>query len=60
MAQQQGVAHVTLADALWSPAPGSHTLRAVVLAVIGSISEAASSRSQPCSCRLQWRHLRQS
>ena len=35
MAQQQGIAHATLADALWSPAAGSPAVRAIALAVIG-------------------------
>jgi biotin transport system substrate-specific component len=46
MAQQQGVAHATLADALWSPAAGSHVARAIVLAVIGSILLTISAKIQ--------------
>jgi biotin transport system substrate-specific component len=46
MAQQQGVAHATLADALWSPAAGSNVARAIVLAVIGSILLTISAKIQ--------------
>ena len=46
MAQQPGVAHVTLAEALWSPEAGSNTVRAVVLAVIGSILLTISAKIQ--------------
>jgi biotin transport system substrate-specific component len=46
MAQQQGVAHATLADALWSPAAGSAAVRAIVLAVIGSILLTISAKIQ--------------
>ena len=46
MAQQQGVAHATLADALWSPAAGSPAVRAIVLAVIGSILLTLSAKIQ--------------
>jgi biotin transport system substrate-specific component len=46
MAQQQGSAHATLADALWSPAAGSTTVRAIVLAVIGSILLTISAKIQ--------------
>jgi biotin transport system substrate-specific component len=43
---QQGVAHATLADALWSPAAGSNTVRGIVLAVIGSILLTISAKIQ--------------
>jgi biotin transport system substrate-specific component len=46
MAQQQGIAHATLADALWSPAAGSPAVRAIVLAVIGSILLTLSAKIQ--------------
>jgi biotin transport system substrate-specific component len=46
MAQQQGIAHATLADALWSPAAGSPTVRAIALAVIGSILLTLSAKIQ--------------
>jgi biotin transport system substrate-specific component len=46
MAQQQGIAHATLADALWSPAAGSNTVRGIVLAVIGSILLTISAKIQ--------------
>lgn len=46
MAQQQGLAHPTLADALWSPAAGSNAVRAVVLAVVGSILLTISAKIQ--------------
>jgi biotin transport system substrate-specific component len=46
MAQQPGVAHVTLGEALWSPEAGSNTVRAVVLAVIGSILLTISAKIQ--------------
>lgn len=46
MAQQQGIAHATLADALWSPAAGSPAIRAIVLAVIGSILLTISAKIQ--------------
>ena len=46
MAQQQGVAHATLADVLWSPGAGSTALRAIVLAVIGSILLTISAKIQ--------------
>ena len=46
MAQQQGLAHLTLADALWSPAAGSNAARAAVLAVIGSILLTISAKVQ--------------
>lgn len=46
MAQQQGIAHATLADALWSPAAGSPAIRATVLAVIGSILLTISAKIQ--------------
>jgi biotin transport system substrate-specific component len=43
---QQGVPHATLADALWSPAAGSNTVRGIVLAVIGSILLTISAKIQ--------------
>ena len=46
MAQQQGVAHATLADVLWSPAAGSTAVRAIVLAVIGSLLLTISAKIQ--------------
>jgi biotin transport system substrate-specific component len=46
MAQQQGVAHATLTDALWSPAAGSNIARAIVLAVIGSVLLTISAKIQ--------------
>ena len=46
MAQQQGIAHATLADALWSPAAGSPAIRAIALAVIGSILLTLSAKIQ--------------
>jgi biotin transport system substrate-specific component len=46
MAQQQGIAHATLADVLWSPAAGSPAVRAIVLAVIGSILLTLSAKIQ--------------
>ena len=46
MAQQQGIAHATLADALWSPAAGSPAVRAIALAVIGSILLTLSAKIQ--------------
>jgi biotin transporter BioY len=46
MARQPGVAHVTLAEALWSPEAGSNTVRAVVLVVIGSILLTISAKIQ--------------
>jgi biotin transport system substrate-specific component len=46
MAQQQGLAYPTLADALWSPAAGSNAVRAIVLAVIGSILLTISAKIQ--------------
>jgi biotin transport system substrate-specific component len=46
MAQQQGVAHATLADVLWSPAAGSNAVRAIVLAVIGSLLLTVSAKIQ--------------
>jgi biotin transport system substrate-specific component len=46
MAQQQGIAHPTLADALWSPAAGSNIVRGFVLAVIGSILLTISAKTQ--------------
>jgi biotin transport system substrate-specific component len=46
MAQQQGLAYPTLADALWSPAAGSNAARAIVLAVIGSILLTVSAKIQ--------------
>ena len=46
MAQQQGVAHATLADVLWSPAAGSIAVRAIVLAVIGSLLLTISAKIQ--------------
>jgi biotin transport system substrate-specific component len=46
MAQHQGVAHATLADAVWSPAVGSTAVRAIVLAVIGSILLTISAKIQ--------------
>jgi biotin transport system substrate-specific component len=46
MAQQQGIAHATLADALWSPAAGSNIVRGIVLAVIGSILLTISAKIQ--------------
>ena len=46
MAQQQGVAHATLTDALWSPAAGSNVARAIVLAVIGSVLLTISAKIQ--------------
>jgi biotin transport system substrate-specific component len=46
MAQQQSIAHATLADALWSPAAGSPAVRAIALAVIGSILLTLSAKIQ--------------
>jgi biotin transport system substrate-specific component len=46
MAQQQGIAHATLADALWSPAAGSPAIRAIVLVVIGSLLLTISAKIQ--------------
>ena len=46
MAQQQGVAHATLAEVLWSPAAGSSAVRAIVLAVIGSLLLTISAKIQ--------------
>jgi biotin transport system substrate-specific component len=46
MAQQQSIAHATLAEALWSPAAGSPALRAIALAVIGSILLTLSAKIQ--------------
>ena len=46
MAQQQGVAHATLAEVLWSPAAGSTAVRAIVLAVIGSLLLTISAKIQ--------------
>jgi biotin transport system substrate-specific component len=46
MAQQQGVAHATLTDTLWSPAAGSNIARAIVLAVIGSVLLTISAKIQ--------------
>ena len=46
MAQQQGIVRATLADALWSPAAGSPAVRAIVLAVIGSILLTLSAKIQ--------------
>jgi biotin transport system substrate-specific component len=46
MAQQQGIAHATLADALWSPGAGSPAIRAIVLSVIGSILLTISAKIQ--------------
>jgi biotin transport system substrate-specific component len=46
MAQEQGVAPATLADALWAPAAGSNIGRAIVLAVIGSILLTISAKIQ--------------
>jgi hypothetical protein len=57
MAQPQGIAHATLADALWSPAAGSNTVRGIVLAVIGSILLTISAKIQ---VPFAWRLLKQS
>lgn len=43
---QQGVAQATLADVLWSPAAGSTAVRAIVLAVIGSLLLTVSAKIQ--------------
>ena len=46
MAQQQDLAHPTLADALWAPAAGSKVARSIALAVIGSILLTISAKIQ--------------
>jgi biotin transport system substrate-specific component len=46
MAQQHGLAHPTLADALWSPAEGSSAARAIVLALIGTALLTISAKIQ--------------
>ncbi len=46
MAQQQGIAQATLADVLWSPRAGSSAVRAIVLALIGSILLIISAKIQ--------------
>jgi biotin transport system substrate-specific component len=43
---QQGIAHATLADALWSPAASSNPVRGIVLVVIGSILLTISAKIQ--------------
>ncbi|HSA81424.1 MAG TPA: biotin transporter BioY [Geminicoccaceae bacterium] len=46
MAQQQDLTYPTLADALWSPAAGSNAVRAIALAVAGSILLTISAKIQ--------------
>jgi biotin transport system substrate-specific component len=46
MAQQQSIAYPTLMDAVWTPTTGSKALRAVVLAVIGTLLLTVSAKIQ--------------
>lgn len=46
MAQQQSIAYPTLMDAVWTPTTGSKALRAVVLAVIGTVLLTVSAKIQ--------------